>query len=240
MKNLLNRFHQINQLEKRRAALLAKDNLPGIIAKLLKQPYPTPDSKLKDLEFLVFDLETTGLDPKEDRILSIGYLEIKDMRVDISTSVHTYIQAEKYVKAEAAVINHIVPEMLSSGQPFDEAMEALFLAMQGKVLIAHGTVVEKNFIDAYVKRRYDLEPLPLLWLDTLLLEKSLLRNKSDSGSGDYQLASVRERHNLPPYHAHNALSDSIATGELFLVLTKIIHGKSPASLRGVYKAIHDN
>ncbi|MDB4837344.1 3'-5' exonuclease [Marinomonas sp.] len=238
MKKLFNHFHPITQLEKKRVELVAKGNLPGIIAKLLKEPYPTPDSKLKDLEFLVFDLETTGLDPKEDRILSVGYLDIQDMRVDISTAIHTYVQAEKYVKAEAAVINHIVPEMLTEGKLFDEAMEDLFLAMQGKILIAHGTIVEKNFIDAYVKRRYDLPPLPLLWLDTLLLEKSLLRNKNDSATGDYQLASVRERHKLPPYHAHNALSDSIATGELFLVLSKVIYGKSPPLLSGVYKNIY--
>ena len=238
MKSLLTRFHPISLLEKKRLARLNEGNLPEHIVDLLSEPYPSPEAKLKDLEFLVFDLETTGLDPKTDRILSIGYLSIKEMRVDISTSVHTYVQAEKYVKAEAAVINHIVPEMLSSGQPFDDAMEDLFRAMKGKILIAHGTVVEKHFIDAYLKRRYGLPPLPLIWLDTLVIEKSLLRNKNDANSGDFQLASVRERHKLPPYLAHNALSDSIATGELFLVLTKIIYGKTPALLNGVYKPIH--
>jgi DNA polymerase-3 subunit epsilon len=236
--NLLDRFHPIHQLEKKRAALIAEGNLPEPIAELLSEPYPSPDAKLNELEFLVFDLETTGLDPKKDRILSIGHLLIHHMLVDISTSVHTYIKAEKYVKPEAAVINHIVPEMLSEGQLFDEAMHDLFRAMKGKILIAHGTVVEKNFIDTYVKLRFGLEPLPLFWLDTLILEKSLLRNKNDSGTGDYQLASVRERHNLPPYLAHNALADSIATGELFLVLVKIIYGKSIPLLSSVYKRIY--
>ncbi|ETX11174.1 hypothetical protein MUS1_12220 [Marinomonas ushuaiensis DSM 15871] len=75
-------------------------------------------------------------------------------------------------------------------------------------------------------------------MDTLILEKPLLRNKNDTGTGDYQLASVRERHNLPPYLAHNALSDSIATGELFLVLVKIIYGKSIPLLSNVYKHIY--
>ncbi|MFT2097851.1 exonuclease domain-containing protein [Marinomonas sp. 2405UD66-6] len=238
MKNLFNRFHPIHQLEKKRAALVEEGKLPKPIAELLSEPYPLPETKLNELEFLVFDLETTGLDPKKDRILSIGHLKIHNMLVDISTSVHTYIKAEKYVKPEAAVINHIVPEMLSEGQLFDEAMHDLFRAMKGKILIAHGTVVEKSFIDAYVKLRYGLDSLPLLWLDTLILEKSLLRNKNDTGTGDYQLAAVRERHNLPPYLAHNALADSIATGELFLVLVKIIYGKSVPLLSNVYKRIY--
>lgn len=238
MIHLLDRFHPIHQLEKKRAALIAEGNLPEPIAELLSKPYPLPDAKLNELEFLVFDLETTGLDPKKDRILSIGHLSIHNMLVDISTSVHTYIKAEKYVKPEVAIINHIVPEMLSEGQLFDAAMLDLFRAMKGKILIAHGTIVEKNFIDTYVKLRFDLEPLPLLWLDTLILEKSLLRNKNDTGTGDFQLASVRKRHNLPPYLAHNALSDSIATGELFLVLVKTIYGKNTALLNGMYKPIY--
>lgn len=238
MKNPLSRFHPIHKLEKKRAALIEEGNLPEVIAELLSEPYPTPETKLKELEFLVFDLETTGLTPKEGRVLSIGYLLIRDMLVDIRTSFHTYIQAEKYVKPEAAVINHIVPEMLAEGQLFDDAMDDLFRAMKGKVLIAHGTVIEKSFIDAYVKRRYGLSSLPLLWLDTLIIEKSLIRNKNETGIGDYQLASVRERHNLPPYLAHNALADSIATGELFLVLAKTIYGKNPALLSGMYKPIY--
>lgn len=238
LQSLLNHFKPLQQLEKRRLALLASGFLPASIAELLNHPYPDAETNLHDLEFLVFDLETTGLDPAKDRILSIGHLQIRNMRMDISTSVHTYIQAEKYVKPEVAVINHIVPEMLTEGEKFDNAMEELFQAMAGKILIAHGTVVEKNFIDAYVKRRYDLPPLPLLWLDTLILEKSLLRNKMDSATGDYQLASVRERYNLPPYLAHNALSDSIATGELFLALVKTIYGKKPPYLSGVYKPIY--
>jgi len=238
VKNFFNKFHPITHLEKKRAAWVAEGNLPDSITELLSEPYPAPESKLKDLEFFVFDLETTGLDPKEGRILSIGYLLIRNMLVDISTSSHTYIQAEKYVKPEAAVINHIVPEMLSEGKLFDEAMDEMFRAMKGKILVAHGTIIEKSFIDAYVKLRYGLPSLPLLWLDTLVIEKSLIRNKNDSGTGDYQLASVRERYNLPPYLAHNALADSIATGELFLALSKTIYGKKPGLLSGMYKSLY--
>lgn len=237
MKNLFSRFSPISQLEKKRQALLDQGNLPPIIEELLIDPLPSPETKLKDLSFLVFDLETTGLDPEKDRILSIGYLNMQNLLVDISSSFHGYVQAEKHVKPEAAVINHIVPEMLTDGVPFEQAMDELLRAMKNKVLVVHGSVVEKNFIDAYVKRRYGLNSLPLIWLDTLLLEKSLIRNRSDSGTGDYQLASVRQRHNLPPYLAHNALSDSIATGELFIVLAKLIYGKTSPQLGGVYREL---
>lgn len=221
----MNYFHPLSQLERARVARLNDPSLPDAMRQLIAKPYPEPEAKLSNLEFLVFDLETTGLNPEEDRILSIGHLVIQDFRVDIQSSSHTYVKSNTDIKAESAVINHIVPEMLTEGVTLDEAMNNLFCAMKGKILIAHGTMVEKNFIDQYLQKRYGIEPLPLIWIDTLAMEKSLMRNKEDNNTGDYQLSAVRERHNLPPYLAHNALADSIATGELFLVLVKIIFGR---------------
>ena len=238
MKKPINYFHPLAQLERARQTRLAESNLPDAVRELISEPYPHPEAKLHDLEFLVFDLETTGLNPEQDRILSIGFLQIQQFRVDIQSSSHTYVKSDTDIKAESAVINHIVPEMLTEGLSLDEAMDNLFRAMKGKVLIAHGTMVEKEFIDNYLQQRYGIEPLPLIWLDTLAMEKSLMRNQNDTQTGDYRLSAVRERHNLPPYLAHNALADSIATGELFLVLIKIIFGKTVPTIGRLIKPVN--
>ena len=237
MKKLFSYFHPLTQLERARQAQLSNPALPEIIRELLSVPYPEPEAKLDELDFLVFDLETTGMNPEEDRILSIGYLNIHDFCVDIQTANHTYVKSNTEIKPESAVINHIMPKMLMTGLLLDNAMENLFKAMKGKILIAHGTVIEKNFLDHYLNQRFGLEPLPLLWLDTLSMEKSLIRNKSSNNTRDYRLAAVRKRHNLPPYLAHNALADSIATGELFLVLVKIIFGKTTPTIGRLIKPV---
>nr|WP_281171188.1 Crp/Fnr family transcriptional regulator [Marinomonas ushuaiensis] len=52
----------------------------------------------------------------------------------LTSSGLTTTKAEKYVKPEAVIINHIVPEILSEGQLFDDAMHDLFRAMKGKKL----------------------------------------------------------------------------------------------------------
>lgn len=235
MKKLFNYFHPLNQLERQRVKRLRQGNLPEPLQALLSEPYPLPEANLNELDFLVLDLETTGLHPEEDHILSLGYLQISGFRLNLKSSVHTFVQADKAIKPETAVINHIVPEMLSDGETLDEAMMTLFEHMKGKILIAHGTVIEKNFIDYYLMKRYNLEPLPLLWLDTLLMEKSLTRNKNDASDGDYRLASIRERHGLPEYSAHSALIDAVATGELFFALVKIIFGQATPCLGRVFR-----
>lgn len=236
MKKLLNYFHPLSRLERERIEYLENPALPSEINSLLSEPYPAPDTRLSELNYLVLDLETTGLDPMEDRILSVGYLQIHGFLMNLKTSVHTYIQEDAEIKPESAVVNHIVPEMLSEGEPLDAVMTRLFEQMQGKLVIAHGTIVEKRFIDQYLSQRYGLPPLPLLWLDTMLMEKYRLFNNPD-GVADYRLASVREQNNLPPYLAHNALADSIATGELFLALVKQIFGQTEPKLGRIFRPI---
>ena len=233
---LLNSLHPLSHLERQRVKYITNKKLPDFLKAALEQPIPTPDTALYDLQFLVMDFETSDLNPTTGRILSIGHLELHHLMLDIGTASHQYVNAERYVSPESAVVNHIVPEMLLGGVQFDEAMEALFASMAERLLIAHGTVIEKRFIDTYLHRRFDLPPPPLLWLDTLLIEKSLLRNKSGDVS-DFQLSSIRKRYGLPPYLAHNALADSIATGELFLVLLKQIYAKQQPKLGGIYKPI---
>jgi DNA polymerase-3 subunit epsilon len=228
-------FHPLTALERERVIWNKQDNLPDVLSALFCDPLPGADANVNELEYLVLDLETTGLNPEKDQILSIGYVEIKGFKLNLKSAIHTFVQGHQEVKAETAVINHIVPEMLTSGETLDDAMTALFKKMQGKVLIAHGSFMERGFIDHYVLNRYNLGPLPLLWLDTLLIEKSLIRNMDDESDGDYRLASCRERYHLPEYAAHGALIDAVATGELFFALVKAIFAQSRPMLGRIYK-----
>jgi DNA polymerase-3 subunit epsilon len=235
MKQLLSYLHPLNRLERKRIKYVNQEHLPEAVATLLSVPYAGAKAKLTELDFLVLDLETSGVDPEVDHILSIGYVEITSLCLHLSSSFHTFVQSENGINPKAAVVNHIVPAMLREGLALDAAMDRLFQAMIGKVMISHGTVIEKNFIDCYVKHRYGLDPLPVLWLDTMLIEKSLFCNRDQCS--DYRLASVRKRHNLPPYLAHNALADSIAAGELFMALVKNTFGNTTPILGGVFHDI---
>lgn len=240
MLKLFNYFQPLARLEQQRQRLLATSpalpgSLPEPLLTLLRDPLPAADTRISELDYLVLDLETSGLDPERDHILSLGYLELSQGTLCLQSAETTYVQAHDKVKAETAVINHIVPQMLIDAHALDDAMLKLFARMQGKVLLVHGSNVERRFIQRYLQQRYQLTDLPLIWFDTLLMEKSLFSNRQLQQQGDYRLAAVRSRHNLPAYPGHGALVDALATGELFIALCKKLFGPDQPTLAQFYR-----
>jgi len=94
-------------------------------------------------------------------------------------------------------------------------------------------MIEKSFLNQYIEKQYQLPPLPLLWVDTLKIEKSLNIHKSSQGTADFRLASIRTRHGLPEYSSHGALVDALATGELYLALIKKCYEGADATVRSM-------
>ncbi|HBV77080.1 MULTISPECIES: exonuclease domain-containing protein [Vibrio] len=223
-KRLKNYFHPITQLEKKRKALSVPKECSQELRRLLRTPLPKPDKCLDELDFLVLDFETTGLNPTEDSLLSIGNIRIENNQIDMDTAAHCYLDDNQKIKAASAVVNHIMPQMLLEGEQLEEAMNRLFIKMTGKIVMAHGAVVERSFMQAYVRKRYGLNDLPIIWLDTLKIEKHLVYH-SKGDNFELQLNAVRQRYGLPLYSAHNALVDAISTAELFMAQKIKIFGR---------------
>nr|WP_246225710.1 exonuclease domain-containing protein [Vibrio agarilyticus] len=201
----------------------------------------TPQFQLHDAAnvhpFLVLDFETTGLSPEDDEILSIGWVPLHQNKIDLSQAQHFLINDATGVRPETAVINHITPQMLASGVPLIQAMTSLFAAGKDKIWIAHACSVEKAFLDHFIARHFDITDVPIIWLDTLMIEKNMahLRQEHDC---DVSLAASRERYHLPPYHSHGALIDAVATAELFLAQCHRIEPARPISLAKAFRMSH--
>ncbi|MEI6860060.1 MAG: 3'-5' exonuclease [Shewanella sp.] len=235
MKQWLNYFHPLTRLNRARQAYIkAHPELPDFLFALLTQRLPELKDNVTSFTYLAFDIETSGLNAKQDHILSIGCVTMTGKRIDLSSVSHTYIKG--LVRPETAVINHIMPQMVNRAKKLDMVMEHLFKQMYGKLLLVHGKQVEQQFIDHYLMQKYNLPPMPLLWLDTLSIEKSMTLNKQNQQDGDYRLISVRRRYGLPDYNGHNASVDALATAELYLALCIKLFGNKPGEIKQVYRA----
>lgn len=226
IKRLFHSFHPLEQLEKQRVAALSKGVVPDVLRPLFESPVPSAETPFDVLDLVVLDFETSGLDPEQDRILSVGMVEIRQQILSLSTGQHDYLLEAGAVKAETAVINHIVPETLAHGLTQQACVEKMVANLAGKVVVAHGAGIEQRFIARLFQLPQEVT-LPLVWLDTLMLEKSLAVNMGKVNP-DLSLCHVRAEKGLPPYLAHNALADAVATGELLLVLVReIFAGEQP-------------
>lgn len=204
----------IQKLELQRKAIVIQPEWPESLKKLLKQSLPSPDSPIDELNYLCFDYETTGVDVRKDSILSMGFIHLHHKQIELESAQHHYINAKQRIQPSSAVVNHILSEDLYDGIALDNAMDLLFQNMLGKVLLVHGACIEKAFTEYYLKKRFGLSKFPIIWLDTLQIEKKLIYRYSTVNS--YQLNDLRENYRLPDYPGHNALNDALSTAELYL------------------------
>ncbi|WP_053349967.1 3'-5' exonuclease [Vibrio alginolyticus] len=235
MKRLLEYFHPLTRKNRQRQKHSKKKHIPLYLKKLLRSPNLDINQRAFDTEFIVLDLETTGLDSEEEVILSMGWVEIRQGHIDLATSQHLYVHSDSKIKPETIVVNHITQQMLTDGISIHEAMRTFFKAAENKVIVAHGCIVETSFINQYLQRVFNIKELPLIWIDTLRIEKRLQRAINASDESDVTLAATRERYGLPAYNGHNALADAIATAELLLVQQTRIAPQTNATVGPLYR-----
>ena len=211
---MLSRFLSLETLRKRALAKSA----PGAMFDYLSTPLTSKQTQCENLTIVALDLETTGLDPKKDKILSYGLVEIQHLTIKLQTSRHQLISIEGQIPEESAVIHHITDDQAATGVSIEEALPELLARLAGKVMLVHYASIEQNFIDAACRKLYGV-PFMIRTIDTLVLAQRLFeRRNATIQTGDLRLFNLRPRYNLPNYKAHNALSDALATAELFLAM----------------------
>ncbi len=208
-------FANLLSLEFRRQRLLRKVP-PGPLHDFLSVPFPSAKQNCRDVEYVALDLETTGLDAQIDEILSFGFVQMTGRRIDLTTAQHWLASPTRAIPERSAIIHQITDDAAAAGEPLERLMARLLPRLAGRVLIAHHARVEFQFLNAACERLYGgrfLMPI----VDTQWIEQRTLdrRNRSYAPK-ELRLGRLRERYNLPRYRAHDALSDALAAGELFL------------------------
>ena len=212
-------------------------SLPHEVEMNLNQPLVDKNTLFKNLSFLVVDFETTGFEPNTNDIISMGWIEIIDMQIDLECKQHFYINNSLHISHETAVINHIVPQMIENKSiSLEKAINRLLTDSKNKILVVHGKVIEKNFLDYYAQQFLGISELPLMWIDTMKIEEwKTAKMGGNTISQDNRLSAVRERYKLPQYSAHNALIDSVATAELLLAQISQLYRGRHVTLETLYE-----
>lgn len=186
----------------------------------LATPFPTMHLPLTALPLLAIDLETTGLNPRDDRIVSIGFVPVDGDTITLSGAQHMLIRPDDASSVGASATLHgITDDALAAGVGVREALTITLAALRGRVLLAHHAQLEVEFLSRACRQLFGAEPVFLV-ADTMALGHSLvLHQHAAVPRGALRLWSLRERFGLPVYKAHHALVDALACAELYLALT---------------------
>ena len=156
-----------------------------------------------DQEFVAFDLETTGLSSKNDRIIEIGAVILKN-GVEIDR-FQTFVDPERKLDRKIVELTGITDEMLS-GAPTIEAVLPDFIEFIGnRVLVAHNADFDTGFVRAACVRLG--LPYEFTAADTLILAQNLLPNL-----GKHKLDVVANALSLPEFNHHRAADDAMICG----------------------------
>ncbi len=186
--------------------------------------------------FVAVDLETTGLDPAKDEIVSVGWVALSGERIDLATAAHRLVAPTRAVPEQSAVLHAITDDVAARGAPPRAVLAELLAVLAGKVLVAHNASFELDFLRAACARAFGgrfLSPA----VDTLALGiRWLQRRNTAFAPRELRLDALRRRHNLPRYRAHDALSDALAAAELFLAELAHLDGDRDVALSRVLLA----
>lgn len=203
--------------EKKRIALLEKAP-EGPLKDFLSVPFPDEKGLITQTPIISVDFETTGLDAKKDKLLSVGYVKMVGNQINLATCFHQVINTQEKLCPSNVAIHQITDQEQNLGQSLETVVENLLTAMTGHVMLVHFANIEKNFLQQACKQLYGIAPVfPII--DTLMVEKRLRDSlHQEYGAEQLRLPRLREHYQLPGYYAHNALNDALATAELFLAM----------------------
>ena len=190
----------------------------GQLYDYLNTPFPAGSTRCRDTEIVALDLETTGLDPQRDNILSIGMVTVRDMAVQLHSARYRLVQADLDIPEASAVIHRITDDQSAQGLPLQQVIPELLQQLAGRVMLAHHASIEQQFIDRACRALYGSGFVAAVIDTEVLARRQLERCNRPYRPGDLRLSNLREHYRLPRYQAHNALSDALATAELFLAI----------------------
>jgi len=186
---------------------------------------------IKDTRLVSLDIETTGLSPQDDRIISVAtiplssYIELRESRY--------FLIRQQLQYSESVLIHGIIEEDLEAAEDEKVVLEKLLGVLDNAVMLAHHGDLDWRFLQQRMQTHFEA-PLMIQMVDTMQLEMRRLRlQQRPIVDGMLTLAACRGRYGLPDFAQHDARNDALATAELFLAQLSRLGGISKARLKDV-------
>ncbi|MCX7957258.1 MAG: single-stranded-DNA-specific exonuclease RecJ [Endomicrobia bacterium] len=183
----------------------------AVALKLITALFISYDNEIYNKEFVILDIETTGLLPTVDEICEIAALKVKNF--SIIDTFYTLVKPDKDIPENVTKIHGITNELVKNSPKIKDVIPKLLNFIDKNSIIFHNADFDLNFID-FVLKNLGLEVLSSKnkIIDTLKLAKEYLPINSHS------LKSLSDYFSFENQPNHRAYQDALATYELYYYL----------------------
>ena len=169
-----------------------------------------------DGSFVVFDLETTGFSPVDDRIIEIGAVRVENGK--ITGRFSQFVNPQIPIPFRIEQLTSINDSMVQDADTIDKIMPQFLEFCEGAALVGHNVFFDISFIEENCDRlgiEHDFT-----YADTVSLARCLLPNLSR-----FKLDTVAKALNIPLGHHHRAVDDAECTAAIFIKFLDMLHDR---------------
>lgn len=173
-------------------------------------------------EYVCFDCETTGLNPKKDDIISIGAVIIKDNCIISSKKFVKFIKPKTKLQSEAIKVHHIRECDLDNANDIDLVIEEFLEFIGNRTLVGYFLEFDISMINKYLKPKLGIV-LPNKTIEVSEIYHDYKIEIIPQGHIDLRFNTIMEELQIPSLGKHDAYNDALMTAMIFVKLKNLIN-----------------
>jgi len=169
-------------------------------------------------EYVAFDTETTGMDPKKAEILTIGAVKIRGNRILSGESFHLSLKPQGTIDEAAIRVHHIRNCDMKEALDPREGIRRFVEFIGNRPLVGYYLEFDMAMVNKYIKAWLGVSlPNRLIEVSGIYFDQRI--GRIPQGNIDLRFDTILEQLKLPMFGKHNALNDAIMTAMIFVRLT---------------------
>jgi DNA polymerase III subunit epsilon len=171
-------------------------------------------------EYVCFDCETTGLNPKIDDIVSIGAVIIKNNTILSSKKFVKFVKPKTKLQAEAIKIHHIRECDLKDAEDIDKVIIEFLEFIGNRTLVGYFLEFDIEMINKYLKPKLGIK-LPNKALEVSAIYYDYKIEIIPQANIDLRFNTIMKELKIPSLGKHDAYNDALMTSMIFIKLKNL-------------------
>ena len=208
------------------------------LSSLRLKPHAANGAPLDSLRYVVLDTELTSLDPRSNRLLSIGAIAMQGAKIRLGEQVYSVVNPGGEIPVDTIVIHGLRPADVEQGCDSGKAVGELLEFVGDSIIVGHFVHIDLQVLRKELQRasRQLLNPA----LDTARAHYWLAANEArrrgvEDVNEPLDLATLAVRYNLQVEEIHHALHDAFLTAQLWQRLLPRLAERGVTTLKDVLR-----